>query len=62
MASTTSPASSAAGQPPVLAGPSWLAASADDPDVEAFTVLESVPAPPAPAGLDEGRGVPPFRR
>ena len=36
-----------------LAGPSWLAASADDPDVEAFTVLESAPAPPAPAGLDE---------
>jgi hypothetical protein len=36
-----------------LAGPSWLAASADDPDVEAFTVLESAPAPPAPADLDE---------
>ncbi len=36
-----------------LAGPAWLAASADDPDVEAFTVLESAPAPPAPADLDE---------
>lgn len=36
-----------------LAGPSWLAATADDPDVEAFTVLESAPAPPAPADLDE---------
>lgn len=36
-----------------LAGPAWLAATADDPDVEAFTVLESAPAPPAPADLDE---------
>jgi hypothetical protein len=36
-----------------LAGPAWLAASADDPDVEAFTILESAPAPPAPADLDE---------
>jgi hypothetical protein len=36
-----------------LAGPAWLAASADDPDVAAFTALESAPAPPAPADLDE---------
>lgn len=36
-----------------LAGPAWLAASADDPDVAAFTALESSPAPPAPADLDE---------
>jgi hypothetical protein len=36
-----------------LAGPAWLAATADDPDVEAFTVLESAPGPPAPADLDE---------
>jgi hypothetical protein len=36
-----------------LAGPAWLAATADDPDVEAFTALESAPAPPAPADLDE---------
>jgi hypothetical protein len=36
-----------------LAGPAWLAASADDPDVAAFTTLESAPAPPAPADLDE---------
>ena len=36
-----------------LAGPAWLAASADDPDVAAFTALESTPAPPAPADLDE---------
>lgn len=36
-----------------LAGPAGLAASADDPDVAAFTALESTPAPPAPADLDE---------
>ncbi|HEY1702053.1 MAG TPA: hypothetical protein VGG75_20290 [Trebonia sp.] len=36
-----------------LAGPAWLDASADDPDVAAFTGLESAPAPPAPADLDE---------
>ena len=36
-----------------LVGPAWLAASADDPDIEAFTILESSPAPPALADLDE---------
>lgn len=36
-----------------LAGPVWLAASADDPDVAAFTAVESAPAPPGPADLDE---------
>ena len=36
-----------------LVGPGWLAASADDPDVAAFTALDSAPAPPAPADLDE---------
>lgn len=36
-----------------LAGPAWLAVSADDPDVAAFTALESAPAPPVPADLDE---------
>jgi hypothetical protein len=43
-----------------LAGPAWLAASADDPDVAAFTALESTPAPPAPADPPgrPGRGFP----
>lgn len=36
-----------------LAGLPWLDARADDPDVAAFTALESAPAPPAPADLDE---------
>lgn len=36
-----------------LVGPAWLDASADDPDVAAFTALESAPAPPASADLDE---------
>lgn len=36
-----------------LVGPAWLNVSADDPDVSAFTALESTPAPPAPAELDE---------
>jgi anti-sigma B factor antagonist len=36
-----------------LAGPSWLAAASDDPDIAAFTALQAAPAPPSPAGLDE---------
>lgn len=36
-----------------LAGRTWLAARADDPDISAFTALESEPVPPAPAHLDE---------
>lgn len=36
-----------------LAGRAWLAARADDPDVAAFTALESEPVSPAPADLDE---------
>ena len=36
-----------------LAGPSWLAAASDDPDIAAFTALQATPAPPSPAGLDE---------
>ena len=35
-----------------LAGPSWLAAASDDPDIAAFTALQATPAPPSPAGLD----------
>jgi hypothetical protein len=33
-----------------LAGPAWLEAASDDPDIAAFTALQ---ATPAPAGLDE---------
>jgi hypothetical protein len=36
-----------------LAGPSWLAAASDDPDIAAFTALQATPAPPSPAELDE---------
>jgi hypothetical protein len=36
-----------------LAGPAWLAANTDDPDIAAFTALASAPTPPPPAGLDE---------
>jgi hypothetical protein len=36
-----------------LVGRAWLAVCADDPDVAAFTALESAPVPPAPADLDE---------
>ena len=36
-----------------LAGQTWLAASRDDPDVAAFTALETTRVPPAPAELDE---------
>jgi len=31
-----------------LAGPAWLDASGDDPDVAAFTVLETTASPPGP--------------
>jgi hypothetical protein len=36
-----------------LAGPAWLEASGDDPDVAAFTALQATPVPPSPAELDE---------
>jgi hypothetical protein len=36
-----------------LAGPSWLVANAEDPDIAAFTALGATPAPPPPADLDE---------
>jgi hypothetical protein len=36
-----------------LAGPAWLAANTDDPDIAAFTALNDAPAPPPPADLDE---------
>jgi hypothetical protein len=36
-----------------LAGPAWLAAASDDPDIAAFTALQATPAPPSPAELDE---------
>jgi hypothetical protein len=36
-----------------LAGPTWLAANTDDPDIAAFTALADTPTPPPPADLDE---------
>ena len=36
-----------------LAGPAWLDASGDDPDVAAFTVLEAAASPPDRARIDE---------
>jgi hypothetical protein len=36
-----------------LAGPAWLDASGDDPDVAAFTVLEAAARPPDRARIDE---------
>jgi hypothetical protein len=36
-----------------LAGPAWLDASSDDPDVAALTVLEAAASPPDPARIDE---------
>ena len=36
-----------------LAGPAWLAAASDDPDIAAFTALQAIPVPPSPAELDE---------
>jgi hypothetical protein len=36
-----------------LAGPAWLDASGDDPDVAAFTILEATASPPDRARTDE---------
>ena len=36
-----------------LAGPAWLAAASDDPDIAAFTALQATPVPPAAAELGE---------
>jgi hypothetical protein len=36
-----------------LAGPAWLEASADDPDVAAFTAMQATASPPAPGVIDE---------
>jgi hypothetical protein len=36
-----------------VAGPAWLDASGDDPDVAAFTVLQATASPPDPARIDE---------
>ena len=36
-----------------LAGPAWLEASGDDPDVAAFTALQATASPPDPARIDE---------
>lgn len=36
-----------------LARPAWLDASADDPDVAAFTAMQATPSPPDPAVIDE---------
>jgi len=36
-----------------LAGPAWLEAASDTPDIAAFTALQATPAPPGPAELDE---------
>jgi hypothetical protein len=50
-----------------LAGPTWLAASGDDPDVAAFTTLQATP-PPEAAEIDKispgccGHGTPPTAR
>jgi hypothetical protein len=36
-----------------LAGPAWLAAASDDPDIAAFSALQATPVPPSPAELDD---------
>jgi hypothetical protein len=36
-----------------LAGPAWLAANTDAPDIAAFNALGATAAPPPPADLDE---------
>ena len=36
-----------------LAGPAWLDASGDDPDVTALTILQAAASPPDPARIDE---------
>lgn len=35
-----------------LAGVIWLTVTADAPDADAFTALDTLPTPPAPATLD----------
>ena len=36
-----------------LAGPAWLEANGDDPDVAAFTAMQATASPPDPARIDE---------
>jgi hypothetical protein len=36
-----------------LAGPAWLDACADDPDVAAFTAMQATASPPGPGVVDE---------
>jgi hypothetical protein len=36
-----------------LAGPAWVEASADDPDVAAFTAMQATASPPDPRVIDE---------
>jgi hypothetical protein len=36
-----------------LVGAAWLEASADDPDVDAFTAMQATPSPPDPGVVDE---------
>lgn len=36
-----------------LVGPAWLEASADDPDVAAFTAMQATASPPDPRMIDE---------
>jgi hypothetical protein len=36
-----------------LAGPAWLEASADDPDVAAFAAMQATASPPDPGVVDE---------
>jgi hypothetical protein len=36
-----------------LAGPAWVDASADDPDVAAFTAMQATASPPDPGVADE---------
>ena len=36
-----------------LAGPAWLDACADDPDVAAFTAMQATASPPDPGVVDE---------
>ena len=36
-----------------LAGPAWLEASRDDPDVAAFTAMQATASPADPARIDE---------
>lgn len=36
-----------------LAGPAWLAANSDDPDVAAFAALQATASPPDPGRIDD---------